>query len=160
MDAVIKAMAGHYPIFEVAFLRFVGGVIVVTCVLAVMRPGWPTRETLIANGLRSVVAVTTAILFFYALGQLPMAEVLVLSFLSPMFIALFSMLMLKEKADRRVILAILIGFSGTLIVVFGQSAGEGVGHDRSWIGVAAALGSAITYALSLVLLRQRAQRDS
>jgi S-adenosylmethionine uptake transporter len=159
MDAVIKSMAGHYPIFVVAFLRFCGGIVVVTCVLAIMRPGWPSRETLVANGLRSVVGVTTAICFFYALGQLPMAETLVLSFLSPMFIALFSMLMLKERADRRILLAIAIGFAGTLIVVFGQSSGEAASQGRSWSGVAAALASAITYALSLVLLRQRAQRD-
>jgi S-adenosylmethionine uptake transporter len=157
MDAVIKGMAAFYPIFQVAFLRFACGSLIVIAVVSVMRPGWPSRETVIANAFRSVIAVVTAVSFFYALGQLPLAETLVLSFLSPMFIALFGLLMLKERVDIRIIGAIAIGFAGTLIVVLGQT--EEANSARSWPGVAAALTSAVTYALSLVLLRQRAQRD-
>jgi S-adenosylmethionine uptake transporter len=157
MDAVIKGMAAFYPIFQVAFLRFACGTLIVIGVVSVMRPGWPSRETVLANAFRSVIAVVTAVSFFYALGQLPLAETLVLSFLSPMFIALFGLLMLKERVDARIIGAIVIGFAGTLIVVLGQSAEADAA--RSWTGVAAALTSAVTYALSLVLLRQRAQRD-
>jgi drug/metabolite transporter (DMT)-like permease len=156
MDAVIKAMAVHYPTFQVAFLRFACGTIIATGVVIALRPGWPSRETVMANMMRSVIAVVTAVSFFYALGQLPLAETLVLSFLSPMFIALFSVLMLKEKVDGRIIAAIAVGFGGTLIVVLGQT---DAGAARSWSGVAAALLAAVTYALSLVLLRQRAQRD-
>jgi drug/metabolite transporter (DMT)-like permease len=157
MDAFIKGMSAHYPTFQVAFLRFACGSLVVAGVVAVLRPGWPNRETIAANAIRSVIAVVTALSFFYALGQLPLAETLVLSFLSPMFIALFGMLMLREKVDARIIGAIGIGFVGTLVVVLGQT-GE-ADAARSWAGVAAALTSAVTYALSLVLLRQRAQRD-
>lgn len=157
MDALIKGMSAHYPTFQVAFLRFICGTIVATGVVAVMRPGWPSRETVQANVLRSGAAVVTAVSFFYALGQLPLAETLVLSFLSPMFIALFGLLMLKERVHPKIIMAIAIGFGGTLIVVLGQTGDSGV--TRSWLGVSAALLSAITYALSLVLLRQRAQRD-
>jgi drug/metabolite transporter (DMT)-like permease len=157
MDAVIKGMSVYYPTLQVAFLRFACGTIIATGVVAVLRPGWPSRETVQANALRSVIAVITAVSFFYALGQLPLAETLVLSFLSPMFIALFGLLMLKERVDPRIIAAIGIGFGGTLIVVLGQT--EEAQADRSWLGVGAALLSAITYALSLVLLRQRALRD-
>ncbi|EIM27788.1 DMT family transporter [Microvirga lotononidis] len=157
MDAVIKGMSASYPTFQVAFLRFMCGSIVVAGVVAVLRPGWPNRETVAANAIRSVIAVITALSFFYALGQLPLAETLVLSFLSPMFIALFGMLMLRERVDSRIVGAIGIGFLGTLVVVLGQT-GE-ANAARSWTGVGAALLSAITYALSLVLLRQRAQRD-
>ncbi|NIX78054.1 DMT family transporter [Microvirga terricola] len=157
MDAIIKGMAAHYPVFQVAFLRFACGSIIVSGVVLAMRPGWPGRETIIANAFRSVVAVTTAVSFFYALGQLPLAETLVLSFLSPMFIALFGLLLLKERVDGKVLAAIVVGFVGTLIVVLGQT--ETAGATRSWGGVVAALLSAVTYAFSLVLLRQRAQRD-
>ena len=157
MDAVIKGMAAFYPIFQVAFLRFACGTLIVAGVVSVLRPGWPNRGTVAANSIRSVIAVVTAVSFFYALGQLALAETLVLSFLSPMFIALFGLLMLKERVDARIIGAIVIGFAGTLIVVLGQTAEADAA--RSWTGVAAALTSAVTYALSLVLLRQRAQRD-
>lgn len=157
MDAVIKGMAVHYPIFQVAFLRFACGTLIATGVVVALRPGWPSRETVVANLLRSVAAVVTAVSFFYALGQLPLAETLVLSFLSPMFIAVFGLLLLRERVDPRIVLAIAVGFGGTLVVVLGPS--QGVQAARSWSGVAAALLSAVTYAFSLVLLRQRAQRD-
>jgi drug/metabolite transporter (DMT)-like permease len=157
MDAVIKAMAVHYPIFQVAFLRFACGSVIATGVVLALRPGWPSRETIQANLLRSVVAVVTAVSFFYALGQLPLAETLVLSFLSPMFVALFGLLLLRERVDGRIIGAIAVGFAGTLVVVMGQT--DEAGAARSLTGVTAALLSAVTYALSLVLLRQRAQRD-
>jgi S-adenosylmethionine uptake transporter len=104
------------------------------------------------------VAVLTATTFFYALGQLPLAETLVLSFLAPMFIALFGVLMLKERVSGRIIAALVAGFAGTLIVVVGQT--DDSGTARSWSGVVAALVSAVTYALSVVLLRARAQRDA
>ncbi|MXQ14451.1 DMT family transporter [Microvirga makkahensis] len=157
MDAVIKGMSAYYPTFQVAFLRFACGTVIATGVVAILRPGWPSRETVQANLVRSVIAVVTAVSFFYALGQLPLAETLILSFLAPMFIALFGMLLLKERVDPRIVAAIAIGFSGTLVVVLGQT--EEASASRSWLGVGAALLSAVTYALSLVLLRQRALRD-
>ena len=157
MDAVIKAMAVHYSTFQIAFLRFGFGTLIAIGVVAVMRPGWPSTETVKANLVRSVVAVITAVSFFYALGQLPLAETLVLSFLSPMFVALFGLILLRERVEKRILIAIAVGFGGTLVVVLGQNAEAGT--VRSWSGVAAALLSAVTYALSLVLLRQRAQRD-
>jgi len=156
MDAVIKGMAAHYPIFQVTLLRFACGTLVATGVAAAMRPGWPSRETVVANALRSVVAVLTATTFFYALGQLPLAETLVLSFLAPTFVALFGMLLLEEPVDRRIVGALAVGFAGTVVVALG---GGGDGATRSWSGVAAAFASAVFYALSVVLLRQRAQRD-
>jgi drug/metabolite transporter (DMT)-like permease len=157
MDAVIKGMAVHYPVFQVAFLRFLCGSIIAVGVACVLRPGWPSRETVVANSMRAVVAVLTALSFFYALSQLPLAETLLLSFLAPMFIALLGVIMLKERVDGRILAALAMGFAGTLVVVFGQSGEEAA--SRSLPGVAAALASALTYALSIVLLRSRAQRD-
>ena len=157
MDAVIKGMAAHYPIVQVTFLRFVCGSLIAAGVLIALRPGWPSRETAVANAMRSVVGVLTALTFFYALGELPLAEALVLSFLAPTFVALLGMLLLAEPLDRRIVLALAVGFAGTLAVALGGG-GEGA-PARSWSGVAAAFASAAFYALSVVLLRQRAQRD-
>src|SRR3954471_7918255 len=133
MDAVIKGMSVYYPTFQVAFLRFACGSLVVAGVVAVLKPGWPSRETVAANAIRSVIAVVTALSFFYALGQLPLAETLVLSFLSPMFIALFGMVMLKERVDQRILMALVVGFAGTLVVVFGQTGADNAA--RSLYGV-------------------------
>jgi drug/metabolite transporter (DMT)-like permease len=159
MDAIIKGLAAEYPVLQVAFMRFAAGTIVSLTLLAFMRPGLPSRETVIANGFRSVIAVMTATSFFYALSQLPLAETLLLSFLAPMFVALFGVLMLGERVSGRVLLAIGLGFLGTAVVVAGQ-VGDAGSATRSWTGIAAALFSAVVYALNLVLLRARAQKDA
>jgi len=157
MDAVIKTMAASYPIFQVAFLRFGFGLVVATAALALARPGLPSRETFLANAARAVLTVFTATTFFFALGELPLAEALVLTFLSPMFVAFFGVLMLGERPDRRIVAALVAGFAGVLVVVSAQL--ETGDRARSLAGVAAALVSAVCYAFGLVLLRARAQRD-
>jgi drug/metabolite transporter (DMT)-like permease len=99
----------------------------------------------------------TATTFFFALSQLPLAETLVLTFLSPMFVALFAVLLLGERPDRRIFMALAAGFTGVLVVVSDQFGGGA--EARSLAGVGAALLSAVCYAFGLVLLRARAQRD-
>jgi S-adenosylmethionine uptake transporter len=157
MDAVIKAMAAKYPVFQVTFLRFSFGLVFATAALALVRPGRPSREAVIANAGRAALAVVTATTFFFALGELPLAEALALTFLSPMFVALFGALLLGERPGRRILAALAAGFVGVLVVVSDQF-GAGT-QARSLMGVAAALVSAVCYAFGLVLLRARAQRD-
>lgn len=157
LDGAIKAVAPSYPTFQIVAMRFGIGTLLAVGLLLIMRPGWPSWETVRANALRSVFAVVTAVLFFYALGKLPLAEVLVLTFLAPTFIAVLGILILKERLDPRVIVALAIGFLGTGIVVFGQLGVED--GTRSLSGIAAALLSAAAYSVSMVLLRARAQHD-
>ncbi len=157
LDACIKLMAVKFPTAQNVAMRFGVGTVLIILVMLVLRSGIPSWETVRANLGRSVLAVASSLTFFYALGELPLAEVLVLTFLSPIFIALFGVLFLKERLDPRILLALIVGFGGLAVVVFGQV--EGGERARSLTGVAAALLSAITYAASLVLLRSRAQKD-
>jgi S-adenosylmethionine uptake transporter len=158
MDALIKGVAARYPVIEVAFVRFVVGSVVMMGVLAVVRPGRPSRETLLVNGGRAMLVVATAVSFFYALSVLPLAETLALSFLAPVFIALFGALILRERIDRRIAGALTAGFAGMLVIVSGK-AGGGPMSGSALLGAVAAVVSAVTYALAMVLLRARAAKD-
>jgi drug/metabolite transporter (DMT)-like permease len=156
MDALIKGVAQRLPVFEIAFARYLFGSVLILCLAAYARPGWPSTETLKANGFRALLVVTTATTFFYALARLPLAETIALSFLSPIFVALAANLILGERIDRRIVSGIGAGFAGMLVIVAGKA---GFGFSGSFSGVAAVLVSAVTYALSMVLLRARAQTD-
>lgn len=160
MDVAIKMLGGRLPIFEVAFLRFFAGAIVATGVIAVVRPGWPSRRTIKANAWRSLLVVATATTFFYSLTALPLAEAIALSFVAPLIVALLGVLILKESLSARIAVTLAIGFTGMLVIVAGRLDGgiAGFGGGSGW-GVAAAIASAFTYALSLVFLRSIAQRD-
>ena len=88
MDAMIKQLSPRYPTLEIAFLRFAFGMVGAVVYALWMRPGWPTREAAAYNGLRALLIVVTATSFFFALGRLPLADAIAMSFISPVLTAL------------------------------------------------------------------------
>jgi S-adenosylmethionine uptake transporter len=163
MDAIIKAVGVRYPTFQLAFLRFVAGSIWTIAAVAILRPGFPSADTIRVNTLRGVIGLITATSFFYALQTLPLAETIAFSFLSPLFLALFGALILGEAIRRETFTGLLLGFIGMLVMTFGHGLTTGgplISAALHIPGVLAAVGSAISYAFGLVLLRQRAQQDA
>lgn len=158
MDGLIKFVAETHSTPQVALMRYLAGGAIAYLVFAALRTQLPDRATLRPHAWRSVVVVATALTFFYALATLPLAVVLALSFTSPIFIALFAGLILGERPGRPVIVAIVLGFVGVLVVLWHEMAVGGAG-EASKLGIAAALISAVTYALSMVVLKSRAARD-
>lgn len=157
MDVLLKLLGPRYPTFQLAFLRFLFGFIAAELVWLAVRPPLPSREAVKTNVLRGSIVAVSATLFFYGLQTLPLAEAVSFSFLSPLFLALFGALILKEVVGRNTMIGLGIGFLGMLVMVLGQGA---IGTKVHLPGALAAICSAITYALALVLLRQRAQQDA
>ena len=156
MDGVIKGQMQQHPFIVALFMRFVMGGLCAFAVLAIARPGRPTRESLIGNTLRVPLVVLTAGSFFYSVSVLPLAEALTLSFLAPVFVALLGGLLLKEKIDGRILQALGFGLAGMLVMVWPRLQGHVSGAG---LGVAAALFSAVSYAFNLILLRRIAVRE-
>ena len=161
MDGLIKSLSERLPLPQIVFLRYGIGLFVVGALLLAIRPPRPSLASVRANLVRSLVVVGTATTFFYALAVLPLAEAVALSFCSPIFTALLGALLLGEPVSGRVAGAIGLGFGGMLVMTFaGGGGGDGGAAARPLLGVLAALGSAVFYALSTVLLRARAKADS
>ena len=129
MDAMIKALSPRYPTFEIAFLRYAFAMVGATIYAVWTRPGWPTREATVYNGLRAGLIVVTATSFFFALGKLPLADAIAMSFISPALTALLGALMLKERFDWRIGLALGAGFAGMLLIVGGKLGGASLEPD-------------------------------
>ncbi len=156
MDAVIKGQMHHHPFVLALFMRFLMGGLCALIVLVIVRPGRPTRASLIGNLARIPLVVLTAGSFFYSISVLPLAEALTLSFLAPVFVALLGGLLLKERIDRQVLQALAFGIAGMLVMVWPRLQGHVSGAS---LGVAAALFSAVSYAFNLILLRSIATRE-
>jgi len=159
MDALIKLLTARYPTLEIAFLRYVFGLVGAIVYTAWVRPGWPTREATVHNSLRALLIVVTATSFFFALGRLPLADAIALSFISPVLTALMGALLLGERLDWRIAVALCAGLAGMLLIV-GGSLGSGHYSDEVLLGAVAVLVSAIGYSLNIIMLRHRATRDS
>jgi S-adenosylmethionine uptake transporter len=156
MDGVVKELMLTLPFLQALFIRFASGACVAFLVLLVTRPPMPDAISIRANLLRVPLVVLTASTFFFSVRELPLAEAIALSFLSPIFVAILGLLLLKERVDRRIVLALAFGFAG-MGAMLAPKLAQGV--TGSTLGVASALASAVFYALNLVLLRKIAQRD-
>src|SRR5262245_42160972 len=108
MDSVIKGLSAHYPTSMIVLMRFVlGGVVALAVYLGAGAPRI-ARDTLIMGAVRAVFIVATASLFFMALGLLPLAEVIALSFLSPIMLALFGRIFLGERVAPAIAIGIAL----------------------------------------------------
>ncbi len=162
MDAVVKELMLALPFAQAVFLRFAGGSLVATVLLAIMRPPLPTRASIIANLVRVPLVVLTASTFFFSVKMLPLAEAFAIAFLSPVFVALFGIVLLKEHVDRRIVVALGFGLAGMAVILAPRiSAGAPVSAAATdtMAGVVAALVAALFYALNLILLRRIAQNE-
>jgi S-adenosylmethionine uptake transporter len=158
MYAMIKALSPRYSAIEIAFLRYAFGMIGAIIYALATRPGWPTSEATIYNGMRAVLIVFTATTFFFALGKLSLADAIAMSFISPALTAVLGVLLLNERLDWRIGVALLAGFLGMLLIVGGKLSGAGLNTDVL-IGAIAVLASAVGYSLNVIMLRHRATRD-
>lgn len=158
MDAMIKSLAPRYSAIEIAFLRYAFGMIGAVVYAFATRPGWPTGEATIYNGVRAVLIVFTATTFFFALGKLSLGDAIAMSFISPALTAVLGVLLLSERLDWRIMIGLVGGFLGMLLIIGGKLGGAG--SERGvLLGAIAVLLSAIGYSLNVIMLRHRATRD-
>ena len=155
MDASLKLLTAHYPSPQVAALRGLAALpVVFAWALYAGGLGQLTRVRWPLHLIRGVLSVVMMITFTFALKELSLAKAYALFFVAPLLIAVFSTFMLGERVVRTQWLAILIGFSGVLIVLRPGAVGFGL------LGTVAVLGTALCYALSSVLVKIIGRTDS
>jgi S-adenosylmethionine uptake transporter len=158
-DAIVKSLPHGVPVIEVVAMCFIFAIPVALAAVWRMGAGWPTLALWKANAPRGVLSVVSATLFFTALRRLPFAEVLTLSYLAPLMLALMAAFVLGERLRAGVLGAVSLGVCGVGVIAW-SSRTDQQAISGDLVGIAAALGSAVTYAASNVMLRSRAQRYS
>jgi drug/metabolite transporter (DMT)-like permease len=154
MDAIIKSLSVDFNAFDIMYFRTVTGLCCAGILFVWFRPGLPTFEQLKGHGLRSGIMLATGLMFFHALGHMPLAELFVYTFTAPIFVALFGALILKERLTGPVLIGLALGFVGIItILATDPTARFGTGSTS---GLIAGILSPITYALAMVLLRKQA----
>lgn len=66
---------------------------------------------------RGLIGYTSLLAYFYAISHLPLSTAVTLNYTSPMFLALLSVLLLKERLSRPALLALLLGFAGVALLL-------------------------------------------
>ena len=155
LDAAMKRAMFDVAVGPATLGRYVTGTVFALVVWRIAGSPPITRAMLPAQAGRGVLIAITALMFFYALTQLPLAEVMVIAFTAPLMIPPLAAMLLGEPMRGRTLIALAAGFAGVLVTVQGAPL---FASGRGW-GVAAALASSLTYALAAIVLRARAAKD-
>ncbi|WP_293881948.1 DMT family transporter [Sphingomonas sp.] len=153
MDAAMKGLAIALGAYNAMLWRVGIGVVISVGPYLYKRGGWPSRPGLRVHLLRGGVTAVMAVLFFYGIAQLPLAEGIALSFVAPLIALYLAVVLLGEKVGRHSVIASIFGIVGVAVLVATRVGATG---DRNLAGVAAILLSAIFYAWNIILMRQQA----
>ncbi|MCV3738953.1 DMT family transporter [Rhizobium sp. TRM96647] len=153
-DASVKLLAERFAVPQVTFMLTMAA-LVMLCVLAGAKgslnslfPRYPGLAL-----LRALLLAIDTILIHYAFSMLPLSEAYLLAFMTPVLVALLALVLLGERLS-------LLAWCGVLVGFFGVTVALRPGFVTLNLGHAAAAGSALVFALSLVLLRRAKSAES
>ncbi|TDJ46899.1 MAG: DMT family transporter [Gammaproteobacteria bacterium] len=123
-DAATKWLTETLPIGEILFVRALVVSIAIGLILWRSRSFGALRIGRYRNiAARSVLAVVSTFLIVSSLARLPLNEVIAILFVGPLFVAILATPLLGERVGIHRWLAVLIGFTGMLIMVRPGTAG-------------------------------------
>jgi S-adenosylmethionine uptake transporter len=151
-NALAKYLAALCPVAQLLFIRSLGSILVIAPNAHVY--GW--RAVLRVprvwlHVLRCVLIVVELGLFYTAVWQIPLADMQTINQATPIIVTALAVPILGEQVGWRRWLAVLVGFTGVLLVVNPSGAGVAVAY-------LCALAGSVVY--SGVILLTRLLRDS
>jgi len=117
MDASVKWL-DMFPVGQVLFSRFFFGLIPILMLVpqGEFKTFYKTSRPKL-HAFRAITGTLAIIALFIALREIPLADVVSLTFGGPIFVTLGSIFFLSEKVGVKRWLAVLIGFFGMLLIV-------------------------------------------
>jgi S-adenosylmethionine uptake transporter len=153
MDAVMKGLVLALGTYATMLWRMLAGVAMAGTLFAA-RPNRPDAKTMRIHLYRGSLTTVMAVLFFWGIARVPLAQAIALAFIAPLIAIFLAAGFLGERIGPRTIGASLIAFAGVVLIFVGQAQAD-LGHD-ALMGSFAILASAVCYAVNIILMRQQA----
>lgn len=155
MDAAIKYLTADFGTWQIMFFRGFFSLIPIAVLVARSGGGLGTLRTRrpLSHVGRALVGIAAAFCFFYAYSLMPLADAYAIGFAGPLFMTALSVPVLGEKVGWRRWLAVLVGFTGVLVML---RPGQGVLSLEALVP----LGAAAFYALTMLYVRVLARTES
>jgi drug/metabolite transporter (DMT)-like permease len=153
-DAIIKSFSGHLSVFEIGFFTALASVIPAMLAKPAgehWRHTWKMHHPWLLQ-LRALSGVCGTMLVIYAFTNIPLAEVYSLAFLTPVFVVILSVLVLKENVSWQRWLFLMTSFLGVLLVVR-------PGFRELHLGHFAAIGCAMFGSINTTVYRSIASKE-
>ncbi|MBR9843247.1 MAG: DMT family transporter [Rhodobacteraceae bacterium] len=117
VTALVKTLGPRVPAAEAAFLRYALGLVFLLPMIRPMLRARLSKRQLGLFGLRGLAHTIGVTMWFYAMTQIPIAEVTAMNYLSPVFVTIAAALFLGETLALRRVLAIVAALIGALIIL-------------------------------------------
>ena len=150
-DVLFKILTSSVPITEIALIRFLfGGIVLAPVILS--RGGSLKGNQIMALILRGILGTVSFFCLLKSMTLIPFSLTMVLFYTYPIFAAFFSFLLLGETIGRRELVLILVGFSGTYVLINPTSHSFNAGHLFGLL--ASCIG-----AMAMVMIRKARETD-
>ena len=147
VTAIVKLMGPRVPAAEAAFLRYLLGLVFFLPMLKSLMTTQISRRQHLMFGARGVVHAIGVMLWFFAMTQIPLAEVTAMSYVSPVYVAIGAALFLGEKLAAPRMIAIGVALIGALIILRPGFRELNLGHF-------AMLSNGVLFAISYILAKK------
>ncbi|WP_245191003.1 DMT family transporter [Jannaschia formosa] len=117
VTAVVKHSAQDLPAAQAAFLRYLLGLVFLIPAIGAIRTARIDRRDLGLFGLRGVCHSLGVALWFYAMTQIPIAEVTAMNYLNPVYVTLGAALLLGERLAARRLAAVFAALVGVVVIL-------------------------------------------
>ncbi|MDF0599859.1 DMT family transporter [Psychromarinibacter sp. C21-152] len=117
VTALVKYVGAALPAPETAFLRYAMGLVFLIPIFPAMMRAGLDRKALGLFGLRGTLHAFGVMLWFYAMTQIPIAEVTSLGYINPVFVTIGAVVFLGERLAARRIAAVVVALIGALIIL-------------------------------------------
>ncbi len=153
LHVCVRFVSPELPTIEIVLLRSVFTILItLPFLLRKGRVAWRSNRFDL-QAIRGMIGVCSMTAWYYSLSVLPLADAGTLSFTTAIFVTLGAGLLFGEAVGIRRWSAVIIGLIGTIIVL---KPGSGLLS----IGAAAALGSSVLWATSLLMAKRLTAYDS
>jgi drug/metabolite transporter (DMT)-like permease len=151
MGVLVKQASGDFSSAELVFYRSAFGLVSIWGVIA-WRSGRLFAPLATRHGRahfwRGLSGFGALVLFFYAIGRLPLATAVTLNYTAPLFLAVLSVWWLREHHARGLVAAVLLGFCGIALLLRPQL------QEQAWGAALAGLVSGMLAAVAYVNIKQ------
>lgn len=116
MGVLVKLSADYFTTIELVFYRSLMGVGITSLFVRYHQLTFRTDHLKI-HCWRGLSGLGSLLLFFYCITELPLATAISLNYTWPLFLALFSTLILKEQLHWSLVFTVALGFIGVIVLL-------------------------------------------
>ena len=155
MTVCVKKIDEAIPIYELVFFRSVFSLIITSIIIKQkkIKPWGKNKSLLILRGLLGTIAL---ICIFYSIRNMPLSISTVIQYTYPIFISIFAVLLINERINFNLIIALFLGWFGILIIL---NPYQTTSYEIDKFSVFIAFTGAVTTSLAYIAVKKLSRQE-